>query len=118
MLYNIIMKILAAPITKADLLKSEIVFDGPMVKAVVDTDQRFLAIDANMHADLEQLLLENGSSQSNLWGINLYPADPDTDFIEFDSMINIRPRQGNRSRDVADPAIRAQITEVVHQWIQ
>ena len=63
-------------------------------------------------------LLSKESNQDSLWGINLYPEDPGEDFIEFDSMINIRPRQNNRSRDVENPAIRAKITEVVNQWIK
>ncbi len=110
------MKVLQTPIKKSDLLSSDIVFDGPMIKAVVDVKKNSLAIDANMHADLEQLLLSNGSEQDDLWGINLYPEDPDEDFIEFDSMINIRPRQGNRSRDVEDIAIQEKIKTIVKLW--
>ncbi len=80
---------------------------GNLVKAVVDVDQNLLVIDAELHADQEQFLLENGSKQANLWGINLYPEKFGTDeFIEFDSMINIRPKQNNRSRDVEDKALR------------
>ena len=112
------MKILQSPLTKNQLLKSEIVFDGPMIKAVVDVDKKILGIDANMHADIEQLMLSNGSKQESLWGINLYPEDPDADFIEFDSMINIRPRQNNRSRDVEDQKVRDLIIEVVKQWVK
>ena len=112
------MKILQSPLTKKQLLESEIVFDGPMIKAVVDVDKKILGIDANMHADIEQFMLSNGSRQESLWGINLYPEDPDEDFIEFDSMINIRPRQNNRSRDVEDQKIRDLIIEVVSQWVK
>ena len=111
------MKILDSKITKQDLLSSEIVFDGPMIKAVVDITKELVGIDANMHADIEQLLLSNGSEQSDLWGINLYPEDSDEDFIEFDSMINIRPRQNNRSRSVEDVATQNKIREVVAKWI-
>ena len=91
---------------------------GDMVKAVVDVDKQLLAIDSDLHADLESLLLQNGSSQSSLWGINLYPDLDDEDFVEFDSLINIRPSQGNRSRGVVDPAIQNQIREVVEKWVQ
>ena len=112
------MKILDTPITKSDLLSSHVVFDGPMIKGVVDIKKGLLGIDANMHADIEQFMLEQGSFQDDLWGINLYPEDPDDDFIEFDSMINIRPRQGNRSRTVEDPQIRAKITEIVSKWLK
>ena len=71
------MKILEEKISKKDLLLAEVVFEGPMVKGVVDTERRILAIDANMHADLEQVLLSDGSKQESLWGINLYPEDDD-----------------------------------------
>lgn len=92
-------------------------FEG-MIKGVVDVQSHTLAIDAELHADLEALLLSKGSSQENLWGINLWPEETGEDFIEFDSLINIRPWQGNRSRDVTDPEIRRQIVEVVNQWIR
>lgn len=96
---------------------AENIFDGEMIKAVVDVENGHVAFDAELHADLEQLLLDQGSRQEHLWGINLYPEEDGEDFIEFDSLINIRPRQDNRSRDVEDPRVRARIIEVVHQWI-
>ena len=111
------MKILKQPLKKSEIIaNSDVVFDEIMVKGVVDIEKELLAIDAELHADLEQYLLENGSSQEYLWGINLYP-DEDEDFIEFDSMINIRPRQNNRSRSVESPEIRQKITEIVSKWI-
>lgn len=96
---------------------SQNMYDG-LVKAVVDVEKRIMMIDAPMHVDEKQALLEMGSLQQNLWGINLYPADYGTDeFIEFDSMINIRPSQNNRSRDVEDQAIREQIEGIVSEII-
>lgn len=112
------MKILSAKIEKEELAKSENIFDGPMVKGVVDIEKQLLAIDAGLHADLERMLLEAGSSQEVLWGINLWYEDDGEDFVEFDSMINVRPRQGNRTRDVEDEATRKRIIEVVQKWIQ
>lgn len=112
------MIILEKPIQKNDLLNSKIVFDGPMIKGVVDIKRELLGIDANMHADIEQLFLTNGSNQDDLWGINLYPEDNEEDFIEFDSMINIRPRQGNRSRTVESEETQEKIREVVNKWIR
>ena len=86
-----------------------------LVKAVVDTEKNIMMVDASMHVDEEQALLEEGSRQEDLWGINLYPEDFGTDdFIEYDSMINIRPAQNNRSRGVEDEAIRKQIAQIVH----
>ena len=111
------MQILDKPIKKSDLLNCEIIVNGPMVKAVVDIDKDIVAIDANMHADLEQFLLSNGSKQDNLWGINLWPEDED-ELVEFDSIINIRPRQNNHSRGVENPEIQTKIIETVQKWIQ
>lgn len=112
------MKILENPIQKSDLKKTNnIVFDE-FVKAVVDVKKGQLAIDAELHADLEKLFLDNGSDQYDLWGINLYFDEDSEDFIEFDSMINIRPRQGNRSRDVEDEETRKKIVEVVNKWVK
>ena len=91
---------------------------GNLVKAVVDVDRELLALDAELHSDLEALLLENGSKQKNLWGINFYPEMKGDDLIEFDSMINVRPSQGNRSRSVDDPNIRKKIMAVVSKWVE
>lgn len=112
------MRILNEKIEQGDLVNSKAVFDGPMVKGAVDIKRNLLAIDADLHADLEKLLLEDGSRQDDVWGINLWYEDEDEDLIEFDSLINVRPRQNNRSRDVEDPAIRQKIIEVVQKWIQ
>lgn len=87
---------------------------GSLVKAVVDIKNKSIVVDAEMHVDIEQFLLEKGSVQEDLWGINLYPGKFKTDgFIEFDSMINIRPRQNNRSRTVEDENIKQQIRDIV-----
>lgn len=90
---------------------------GNLVKAVVDIEQKVMAVGGEMHADEEALLLENGSKQETLWGINLYPEQTKEDWIEFDSMINIRPRQNNRSRGVEDAEIRKKIIEIVNNLI-
>lgn len=91
---------------------------GNLIKATVDVKNRLMALGGELHADEEQLLLENGSNQQDLWGINLYPAKFGLpDFIEFDSMINIRPSQGNMSRNVEDVAIQKQIREIVHNLV-
>ena len=86
---------------------------GNLVKAVVDVDRELLAVDAELHSDLEALLLENGSKQRSLWGINIYPDLAGEDFIEFDSVINIRPSQSNNSRGVEDKELRKKIIEIV-----
>jgi len=91
---------------------------GDLVKAVVDVNKMIMAIGGELHADEEALLLERGSSQSDLWGINLYPDSSFPEMIEFDSMINIRPSQGNRSRGVEDESIRKSILEIVRNLIE
>ncbi len=91
---------------------------GDLVKAVVDVDRELIAIDAELHSDLEALLLEDGSRQENLWGINLYPGIKGDDFVEFDSMINMRPTQGNNSRGVDSAQLRERIVQVVAKRIK
>ena len=114
------MRILDKPITKSNLIKeSENFIDENAIKGVVDIDKESLAVDSPMHYDCEQLLLENGSLQRNLWGINLYlDEDNVNDLVEFDSMINIRPAQGNRSRSVEDPETQTKIKNVVSKWLK
>lgn len=87
---------------------------GTLVKADVDVKRGIIVVDGELHADMEAYMLENGSTQDDLWGINLYPDKFGTDqFIEFDSMINIRPRQNNNSRYVENESIRKQIIKIV-----
>lgn len=91
---------------------------GNLVKAVVDIKKNAMAIDAGLHADEEKELLQAGSKQADLWGINLYPEFfGSDDFIEFDSMINLRPFQNNRSRDIEDPKIREKIKKIVETMV-
>lgn len=107
------MVIYSEPFDKKILLEMQAHYFGDMVKGVVDVSERKIALDAEMQADLEAFLLQEGSLQKNLWGINLYPKMVGEDFLEFDSLINIRPNQGNRSRGVEDPAIQNAIKEIV-----
>jgi hypothetical protein len=89
-----------------------------MVKAVVDVRREVVAIGGELHSDEEAALLDDGSDQRDLWGINLYPAESADAFIEFDSMINVRPSQGNRSRDVEDMTTREAIRRIVARWVE
>lgn len=112
------MRILECTVTRAELKKAAAESFGDLVKAVVDVRRGSLAIDAELHADLEALLLESGSKQKDLWGINFYPDMPGEDFIEFDSMINMRPSQGNVSRGVDDKETREKIIAIVNKWVR
>jgi len=92
---------------------------GHLVKAVVDVGREIMAIDGEMHADEEQWLLENGSKQTDLWGINLYPEKfGSPGFVEFDSIINLRPSQNNFSRAVDDKKIAAKIKQIVNKLVK
>jgi hypothetical protein len=91
---------------------------GDMVKSVVDVTRGILAVGGDLHADAESLLLEDGSKQDDLWGINLYPEKHGTsEFVEFESLINIRPGQGNRSMRVEDEGIREKIGEIIYKVV-
>ena len=111
------MKLIDVKISKNELGELAKERFGDMVKAVVDIELKIMVVGGELHADEEAILLEKGSKQENLWGINIYVDKPDNERIEFDSMINIRPRQNNRSRDVLDPAIRNKITIIINSLI-
>lgn len=112
------MKIIKDNISTKELKEMSARRFGNLVKAVVDIKREIMAIDAELHADEEALLLENGSSQKNLWGINIYPELTGGDFIEFDSLINLRPSQGNRSRGVDNQEVKKKILEIVNKLVK
>ena len=111
------MQILQQPVTRKELADIAENTFGDMVKAVADVKLGLLAIDADLHADLERLLLDNGSAGEDLWGFNLWVEEEGDGFIEYDSLINIRSWQGNPSRDVLDPEVRQAIKTIVSQFI-
>ena len=110
-------QIVSSPVSVDDLRRLAGEQFGDFVKAVVDVGRGVMAIGGELHADEEALLLEDGARQVDLWGINLYPGRPAADFIEFDSMINLRPSQGNRSRGVEDAEVRRRILDVVTRLV-
>ncbi len=103
------------PISTQQLREAGEQLYGDMVKAVVDVEKAIMAVGAELHADEEAFLLEGSSSQEDLWGINLYTDRAMPEMVEFDSMINIRPRQNNRSRGVEDLEIRERIIGIVRK---
>jgi hypothetical protein len=107
------MRVVTDSISKTELAEMAKRQFGELVKAVVDVEKEIMAVGGEMHADEEALLLEGGSRQEDLWGVNIYPQNSGEDWIEFDSVINIRPPQGNRSRNVENPIIRAKIKEII-----
>jgi len=111
------MQILQQPVSLAELKVLAQNTFVEMIKCVADVKLGLLALDAELHADLERLLLDNGSEQGDLWGFNLWVEEEGEDFIEFDSLINIRSWQGNPCRDVLDPQVRESIKAIVQQYI-
>lgn len=91
---------------------------GDLVKAVVDIKREIIMVGGELHSDEEAKLLDYGSEQNDLWGINLYPANTNEDFIEFASVINIRPSVGNKSRSINDPKVRKKIIDIVNKLIE
>ncbi len=112
------MQIIKDKISIEELKKMAEKMFGNLVKAVVDVEKKIMAVSGELHSDEEALLLKGGSKQENLWSINLYPEMQDNSWIEFDSVINLRPSQGNRSRGVDRPEIRKKIIETVNNLIE
>jgi len=109
------MKLVTEKITTLELHEFSQRMFGGLVEVVVDIERKVMVIDADMHSDEESFLLKNGSQQTDLWGINLYPELTGEDFIEFDSMINIRPQLKNFTRDIKNPVLRAKKNRNVSQ---
>ena len=112
-----IIKIIKEPISKEELLDIAKNQFGDFVKAVVDVEKEIMGVGGELHADEETLLLQNGSRQENLWGINVYPEKSEEEWIMFDSMINIRPSQNNRSRGVESLDVQRKIRDIVSKLI-
>lgn len=105
--------LISSPIASKELKSIAEKTFGDMLKAVVDVSSKIMAVGGELHSDEEAFLLDRGSQQKDLWGINIYPDLPRDEWIEFDSVINIRPGQGNRSRFVQDEMIRDLIIKIV-----
>ncbi len=112
------MQIIRQPIYRKDLHQIAQKSFGNLVKAVVDIERNIMTLDAELHSDEEAMLISDGSNQKNIWGINLYPDLQGDEFIEFDSMINVRPGQKNLSRGVDDQTIKKKIIVVVQSLIK
>ncbi|MBI4159540.1 hypothetical protein HY504_00025 [Candidatus Wolfebacteria bacterium] len=110
------MKILKNPLSREEVVRIAEEQYGDRIKAVVDIGKGILALGGELHMDAAALLEDSGSSWKNLWGINVYPAEKESR-IEFDSMVNIKPASGNRSRYVDDSAVREKIETIVRRLI-
>lgn len=105
------------PIDRAELASLVGSFFEGMVKYVVDLERRLAAVGGELHSDAEKLLLDSGSRQTDLWGANYYPGKGPDACIEYTSLINIRPSQGNRVMLITDPSIRERVREITFDLI-
>ena len=112
------MKIVSGQLKLGELREMGSRIFGDMVKAVVDVDRELLAVDGELHSDLQALLIENGSQPQNLWGVRLHPHLDGEEFVEFRSKINLRPAQGNRSLAVESADTRERILRVLAKRIE
>ena len=111
------MQIIKTPVLLRQLWEESESGFTELIKIVVDIDQEIIAADAEMHADLEELLLENGSKQEFLWGANIYPTRPANELIEYTAFINIRPAMDNRSMEIVNEEVRVKIDQIINKLI-
>ena len=111
-------KIVKDKISITELKENATKMFGNLVKAVVDVEKEVMAVFGELHSDEEAALISSGSKQESLWGINIYPELERDKRIEFDSMINLRPSQGNMTRSVDDPKVQKKIREIVDNLIK
>ncbi len=109
--------VVSSKIDPQELARLTSAFFEDMVKYVVDLGRGVVAVGGELHADAEEILLTEGSRQNDLWGANYYPGRGADDCIEYTSLINIRPAQGNRSMLVQDIDLRRQIRELTFSLI-
>lgn len=112
------MKIIKDKILIADLQKMATQMFGNLVKAVVDIEKEIIVVAGELHSDEEALLLEKGSKQEDLWGINLYPFKLKEEWIEFDSIINLRPSLRNYSREIENQEVKEKIKKIIYALIK
>ena len=84
------------------------------IKLAVDINREIIAGGGEVHADCELILLNDGSSSADIWGADWYPR---TGKIEYESLINLKPRQ-NRSMHVLDEGVRSRIAEVIGEKLE
>lgn len=111
-------RIIKEKITKEQLKKIAQEGYGSVLKAVVDIGKEIMALGGELHSDAKDLLLEQGSKQENLWGIDIYPDRSKDKWIEFNSLINIRPSVGNRLMGIQDNKTKDKIRQIIDSLIE
>lgn len=112
------MKLVKNKITINELKEMSKKMNDFLVKAVVDINKEIMVVDAGLHSDEMEFLIKRGSEVKNLWGINIWPNEKEEKFIEFDSMINIKPTLNNRTRGIEDKEIRDKIIKIVNKLVK
>jgi hypothetical protein len=112
-------RIVRDKITRAELRVLAHEQYGDIIKAVADVAQRIMGVGGELHVDIQSLLIEQaGSHRDTTWGINLYLDKTGDEFIEFDSMINLKPGIGNKTRNVESKEIQEKIRDIVHTIVE
>ena len=111
-------KIIRQKITKSELedLAKEIYVE--MVKGVADIERGIIALGGEWHMDADEVLIKDGSAQENLWGFNIYLNKPKEERLEYNSLINIRPKQSNKSMEIESEELKNKILEIVSNLVE
>lgn len=111
-------RIIKDKITKKELEELAEEFYVEMVKGVADIEKGIIALGGEWHIDANQVLIEDGSKQENLWGFNIYIDKSKPERLEYNSLINIRPRQGNKNMEIEDEEIKNRIFEIINNLVE
>ena len=112
------MKIVKDNIALSELQEMALKMHGEFVKAVVDVEKEIMAVEAEFHADLMEALIQTELCEpKNVWGINIFPDRVGDDFVMFDSMINLKPGLGNRTRGITDAKVREKIIILINKFV-
>ena len=111
-------KIVRDKITKSELEELAKEFYVEMVKGVADIERDIIALGGEWHIDANSILIEDGSKQNNLWGFNIYLNKPKESRLEYNSLINIRPKQGNRNMEIENEEIKNKIFDIVNKLVE
>ena len=111
--------IIKEPITRAELKKIAEKHFGDLVKAAVDIKHEIMAVGGDMHIDEQNALIQKiGSKNKDVWGVNIRPEETGDKFIQFDSMINLKPNYGNRSRGIDSLEIKHRVVEIINKLVK
>jgi hypothetical protein len=111
-------RILKSPLTQEQIKELTSTFIEDLIKVAVDIKEEKIAAGCSLHADAEQLLLKDGSEQKNIWGANYFPFRKKGQRLEYTALMNIRPRQGNRSQLIQDEAVRKKAGEIMERFFE